>query len=216
MLGAIATGMGAGLVGGYFQKESQKETNQANQAMARERNDLDYKIFEEGNQFSAAQAKIQRDFQERMSSTSYQRGMKDMKEAGLNPILAYQKGGASSPGGASGTAGTANPMAAQVQNEYQGMATTALSALQLGYQATEIVARTDKAIAETKRTKGGLIGPTFGSEVAEWYDTLMKNIGETVKENTRTTAPVNINNYNNQNSNNYDTSVSPLNPDYWQ
>jgi len=52
------------------------------------------------NRSNARQASANRDFQERMSNTSYQRAVKDMKSAGINPMLAAKVGGASTPSGA--------------------------------------------------------------------------------------------------------------------
>ena len=78
------------------------------------------------NQAAKAASARQMAFQRDMSDTSYQRGMADMKKAGLNPILAGKFGGATTPTGSTYnpeniTANAANTafQVAQAQNMQQ-------------------------------------------------------------------------------------------------
>ena len=56
-------------------------------------------------QYGGMMADRAMDFSERMANSAWQRATADMRAAGINPILSYQRGGAASPIGVSGSVG---------------------------------------------------------------------------------------------------------------
>jgi len=119
-------------VGGALSYYGAKKTNEMQQKLARE----------------------QMGFQERMSNTAYQRSMQDMRAAGLNPILAFNQGGASSPPGAQ----------AQVQSELGAGVSSALAARRISVESAQSKALTDlmKADLPERQAAAKVYSSAFG------------------------------------------------------
>jgi len=90
-IGTLGSGVGE-LVGSYMQSSAQKVAQDSANA-------TNIALADKTNAFNAAEAQKNREYQTQMSNSAWQRGVADMRAAGINPMLAASQGGASSPSG---------------------------------------------------------------------------------------------------------------------
>jgi len=114
--------LGAGALN-YFGASS---ANTQNKKLAREQMKFQQASAREQMSFQKQTLQDQMAFQERMSNTAYQRAMQDMKQAGLNPILAYAQGGSSSPSGSSASGASSSGASANMANTLAGAVSSAI------------------------------------------------------------------------------------------
>lgn len=146
-----------GLIGGLVNYSGQQSTNTAN----------------------AEQAQKQMDFQNAQTSTSYQRGVADMRAAGLNPMLAYSQGGAGSGTGAQ--AQMANPASGAVSSAFEGARTaTELQAQKANIELTQAKTDETEANAENIRAQYSNIGAS-GKQIQATTDQVLAATKESLQ-----------------------------------
>lgn len=159
--------IGAGLIAA----DAQEGTNESNQGINSAGNAFNAEEARKQREFDQYEAAVARDWQNQMRATQYQTAVGDMKAAGLNPMLAYQQGGAGTPTGATARGSAAHatqpiPMqnstlaglnaamaAAQIKNVQSQTTVNEKTAEKVEAETPQVIASTGQIKQQTENLK---------------------------------------------------------------
>lgn len=144
----------------------QDETNEENRQINTDNSAFNAEQAALNRSFNADQAQLQRNWsgdqaealrnwQTNMANSAWQRSTSDMQAAGINPMLAFMKGGADTPSGAMPQAGSASGQAASAASPIamQNKSLAGMQATQAAMNSAAQAATIDRTNAETERTR---------------------------------------------------------------